>query len=121
MRSLGLAALLLCGDALAQPWTNERSTPSRVDRDPPERVERDYDRESSFPRRESSPAPARAAEKTRAPAQSPWTAGEARDPDLARCDRYRAQLETLLREEMRGHATGAQQRTLHEARMRDGC
>lgn len=109
-----LVAALFCAEAAAQPWAIERSLPRS---EPSERSDRDN--ESWFQRgTPSTPEPA-------APrrAEGPWTPApkEAREPDLARCDRYQVQLEGLLREEMRGRNTGAQQRALHEQRLRDGC
>jgi hypothetical protein len=112
-----LLGALVFAEAAAQPWGSPRSPSSSGEREPSERSDRDYDRESWFPRRESSSG----AEARPAAKESPWTPAEARDPDLSRCDRYRTQLEALLREEMRGKPTGAQQRALHEQRMREGC
>jgi hypothetical protein len=109
-----LACALFCAEVAAQPWGIERSPPRS---EPSERSERDN--EPWFQRgTTSTPEPAASGRS-----ESPWTpaAREAREPDLARCDRYRVQLEGLLREEMRGRNTGAQQRALHEQRLRDGC
>jgi len=109
-----LACALFCAEAAAQPWGIERSPPRP---EASERSERDY--EPWFQRGSSNP-PEPAAPRR---AESPWTPQprDEREPDLARCDRYKTRLETLLREEMRGRNTSAQQRTLHEERLRDGC
>ena len=114
-----LFGALLCAEAAAQPWGVERSSPRG---EPSERSDRDSDRESWFPRSEPL-SPARDEPARGSGGSGSWTPPpkEERDADLTRCDRYQAQLETLLREEMRGKSTGAQQRALHEQRMRDGC
>jgi len=115
-----LAGALLCTDAPAQPWGLERGA-ARAESEPSERSDRDDD--SWLPYRNYSPrtpaaepAPVKRRESRSTPAVT-----ETRDPDLARCDRYTLQLESLLREEMRGKNTGPQQRALHETRMREGC
>jgi len=108
-----VGALFCVAEAAAQPWAAERAAPRS---EPPERSERDN--EPWFQRGTSSTEPAA---PERRPSPSTPLPKEARDPDLARCDRYQAQLEVLLREEMRGRSTGAQQRSLHEQRLRDGC
>ncbi len=127
MRRISLLLLLLVPTALGA--QSLRAPKADVER--PEHSDRDDD--SWLPYRSYSPrsstprtSPARTSRPPASPSaskESPWTpaAVEARDPDLARCDRYKAQLEVLLREEMRGRNTGEQQRTLHERRLRDGC
>ena len=115
-----VAGALLWTGAAAQPWGVERDSSPRGEREPSERSDRDDD--SWLPYR-NSPRSARPEIPSSGKKESPWTpaATETRDPDLARCDRYKVQLESLLREEMRGKNTGAQQRALHEERLRAGC
>jgi hypothetical protein len=50
-----------------------------------------------------------------------------RDPALARCDSFRSELESVIRQEMRGGSPaameklGAKRRSIHQARMDAGC